>query len=157
MKRRQFLRTALAGSCFSGTTFGIGTRAAETAPATPADKPLVVSTWGFGKAANDVALKILQAGGSLLDAVERGIGVVESDPGNPSVGLGGTPNAAGVVQLDAAIMSGPGHHAGGVAALEGIRHPISAARRVMERPRMCCWWVKGRACSPWTRGSNRCR
>src|SRR4029077_8707338 len=48
-------------------------------------------------------------------------------------GLAGTPNAAGVVQLDACIMSGPGHRAGSVAALEGIRHPISAARLVMEK------------------------
>ena len=49
------------------------------------------------------------------------------------MGLGGQPNAAGVVQLDACIMSGPGHRGGSVAALEGIRHPISAARRVMEK------------------------
>jgi N4-(beta-N-acetylglucosaminyl)-L-asparaginase len=32
-------------------------------------------------------------------------------------------------------MFGPGHKAGSVAALEGIRHPISAARRVMEKSR----------------------
>jgi L-asparaginase/N4-(beta-N-acetylglucosaminyl)-L-asparaginase len=69
----------------------------------------------------------------LLDAVEQGIGLVESDANNSSVGLGGRPNAAGVVQLDACIMLGPGHRAGSVAALEGIRHPISAARRVMEK------------------------
>lgn len=95
--------------------------------------PLVVSTWAFGKPANDAALKALLGGGTILDAVEQGIWAPESDPGNSSVGLGGIPNAAGVVQLDACIMSGPGHRAGSVAAIEGIRHPISAARRVMER------------------------
>ena len=95
--------------------------------------PLVVSTWPFGKPANDAALKTFEDGGGLLDAVERGIHVTESDPGNSSVGLGGIPNAAGVVQLDACIMMGPGHRAGSVAALEGIVHPISAARRVMEK------------------------
>ena len=78
-------------------------------------------------------MKVILAGGALLDAVEQGIWVTESDPGNSSVGLAGIPNAAGVVQLDAAIMYGPGHRAGSVAALEGIRHPISAARRVMEQ------------------------
>lgn len=99
------------------------------------ERPLVVSTWPFGKPANEMALKTLQGGGSLLDAVERGIRVTEADPTNSSVGHGGTPNAAGVVQLDACIMLGPGHRAGSVAALEGIRHPISAARRVLEKTR----------------------
>ena len=97
--------------------------------------PVIISTWPFGKAANEAALRVLQAGGSNLDAVEQGIWVPESNPSNSSVGLGGKPNAAGVVQLDACIMSGPGHKAGSVAALEGIRHPISAARRVMEQTR----------------------
>jgi isoaspartyl peptidase/L-asparaginase-like protein (Ntn-hydrolase superfamily) len=99
----------------------------------PGELPLVVSTWSFGKPANDAALKVLSNGGSNLDAVEQGIWVPESDPTNLYVGLSGKPNAAGVVQLDACIMSGPGHRAGSVAALEGIRHPISAARLVMEK------------------------
>jgi N4-(beta-N-acetylglucosaminyl)-L-asparaginase len=99
----------------------------------PDTLPLVVSTWPFGKAANERALEVVRAGGSGLDAVVEGIGLVESDRTNSSVGVGGLPNAAGVVQLDACIMSGPGHRAGSVAALEGIEHPIAVARRVMER------------------------
>ena len=97
--------------------------------------PVIVSTWPFGKASNDEALRILQQGGSGLDAVEKGIWVTENDLSNSSVGAGGMPNAMGVVQLDSCIMSGPGHKAGSVAAIEGIRHPISAARRVMEKTR----------------------
>ena len=96
------------------------------------ERPLIVSTCDFGKASNDAALKVLLGGGTILDAVEQGIWVTES-AGLSTVGLSGTPNAAGVVQLDACIMSGAGHTAGSVAALEGIRHPISAARRVMEK------------------------
>ena len=96
-------------------------------------QPLIVSTWAFGKPANEEASRVLTGGGSILDAVEKGIELVENDPKNPSVGLGGMPNAAGVQQLDACIMLGVGHKAGSVAALEGIRHPIAVARRVMEK------------------------
>ena len=96
------------------------------------DLPLFVSTWPFGKPANEEALKVFQNGGSLLDAVEQGIALVETS-GNSSVGLAGIPNAEGLVQLDACIMAGPDHRAGSVAALEAIAHPISVARRVMEK------------------------
>lgn len=96
-------------------------------------KPRIVSTWPFGKPANDEALRVLQQGGGLLDAVERGIWITEADTSNTSVGAGGIPNANGVVQLDACIMQGLGHKAGSVAAIEGILHPISVARRVMEQ------------------------
>ncbi len=94
--------------------------------------PVIISTWPFGKPANDKALATLQAGGSDLDAVEQGIRVTE-DSGNKWVGLSGYPNAAGVPQLDACIMQGVGHRGGSVAAIEGILHPISVARRVMEK------------------------
>ncbi len=124
------MRTALVTA---GTSTWTALRGAESATdAGAGEQPLIVSTWPFGQAANDEALKTLLAGGSPLDAVEQGIRAVESSD-NRSVGLSGLPNAAGVVQLDSCIMAGPGHRAGSVAALEGIRHPISAARRVMER------------------------
>jgi N4-(beta-N-acetylglucosaminyl)-L-asparaginase len=132
MNRRTFLHcttaTAMAGAAIPHLP------AQSPRPALPAkDRPLIISTWPFGKPSNEAALKSLLNGGSLLDAVELGIHVTEADPKNPSVGLGGLPNAAGVVQLDACIMAGPGHRAGSVAALEGIIHPISAARLVMEK------------------------
>jgi isoaspartyl peptidase/L-asparaginase-like protein (Ntn-hydrolase superfamily) len=132
LSRRTFLdRTAV--GVLTGTAFGLTSLSGKSAETPVSEKPLVVSTWPFGKPANDAALSVLGRGGSILDAVEQGIWVVESDPNNHSVGLAGKPNAAGIVQLDACIMSGPGHRAGSVAALEGIRHPISAARRVMEK------------------------
>ncbi|MCX6923099.1 MAG: N(4)-(beta-N-acetylglucosaminyl)-L-asparaginase [Verrucomicrobia bacterium] len=133
MSRRKFVRRTAIG-VLGGAALSAG-RAAETiSDAKGGEKPLLVSTWNFGKAANDAGLKILLQGGSILDAAEQGIWVVESS-GNGTVGLSGGPNAAGIVQLDACIMYGPGHKAGSVAALEGIRHPISAARRVMEKTR----------------------
>src|SRR5579883_952905 len=132
LTRRQFLDCAALG-VMSGTALGVLNESRAADENTASEKPLVISTWPFGKPANDAALAVLLRGGSILDAVEQGIWVVESDPENHSVGLGGRPNSAGVVQLDACIMAGPGHRAGSVAALEGIRHPISAARRVMEK------------------------
>jgi N4-(beta-N-acetylglucosaminyl)-L-asparaginase len=130
MSRRRFVGGTAAGLLGAAT---IPTaRAAMAAPKRGA-VPLIVSTWPFGKPSNDEALKVLTQGGSILDAIEQGIGVAESTSPNQSVGLGGKPNAAGIVQLDACIMFGPGHKAGSVAGLEGIRHPISVARRVMEK------------------------
>src|SRR5262245_4065177 len=131
MTRRTFLNQTTIG-LLAASTARVG-RGEESVPE-KGEVPLVVSTWNFGKAANEAALKVLSGGGSILDAVEQGIWVTESS-GNGSVGLSGGPNAAGVVQLDACIMNGPDHKAGSVAALEGIRHPISAARRVMEKTR----------------------
>jgi N4-(beta-N-acetylglucosaminyl)-L-asparaginase len=124
--RRQFLATS---SIAIGAT-APGLCASDTPNPT---RPLIVSTWPFGKASNDEALRVLTKGGSILDAVEHGIKVTELDTKNRSVGISGSPNAAGVVQQDACIMHGPGHQAGSVAAIEGIIHPISAARRVMEK------------------------
>jgi len=132
MSRRRFVGGTAAGLLGAATL--PSTRGAERSPKS-GDAPLIVSTWPFGKPSNDEALKVLLAGGSILDAVEQGIGLAESTSPNQSVGLGGKPNAAGVVQLDACIMFGPGHKAGSVASLEGIRHPISVARRVMEKTR----------------------
>lgn len=96
-------------------------------------RPIFISTWAFGRPVNDQALATISSGSSLLDAIERGIWVAEADAANASVGLGGIPNADGVVQLDACIMWGPGHRAGSVAAVEDILHPISVARLVMEQ------------------------
>src|SRR5207245_819383 len=50
-----------------------------------------------------------------------------------SVGLGGTPNEDGVVELDAAVMHGPTHGGGAVAALRNIVHPAAVARVVMKK------------------------
>ncbi len=132
ISRRKFVSETAIG-ILGGAAIPAAEAAVSAALPGRAEAPLVVSTWPFGKPANEAALKILLGGGAILDAVEQGIWVTESDPAVMSVGLKGKPNAAGVVQLDACIMSGPGHRAGSVAALEGIRHPISAARRVMEK------------------------
>lgn len=97
------------------------------------DGPLFIATWPFGLPACKQSLVSLKAGGSVLDAVEQGIRVAEADTEVDSVGVGGIPNANGVVQLDACIMDGTNQKAGAVAALEDYPHPISVARKIMEK------------------------
>jgi isoaspartyl peptidase/L-asparaginase-like protein (Ntn-hydrolase superfamily) len=98
----------------------------------PVNKPIVLSTWNFGLAANEAAWKILSNGGTALDAVEAGAKVPEGDPKETSVGLGGLPDRDGHVTLDACIMDEQSR-CGSVAFLEHIVHPISVARLVMEK------------------------
>ena len=93
--------------------------------------PLVVSTWDAGIAANAGAWTILGSGGNALDAVEKGVMVTE-DEMNCCVGLGANPDRDGFVTLDASIMDHE-FNCGSVAFLERIKHPISVARRVMEK------------------------
>ena len=97
--------------------------------------PLVLTshTNDTGREAMRRAWSILSDGGRALDAVEEGANVIEVDPEDRSVGVGGLPNAEGVVQLDACIMDGRTYSAGAVGALEGIPTPSSVARLVMER------------------------
>jgi len=93
--------------------------------------PLVVSTWN-NVGANAAAIKTLTDKGSALDAVEQGARVPEADPNDQSVGYGGRPDRDGHVTLDACIMN-PAGDCGSVTFLEGIKHPISVARLVMEK------------------------
>lgn len=96
-----------------------------------ANKPLVVSTWGFGTRANEEAWKTLSKGGSALDAVESGVRIIEADPDIRTVGYGGRPDREGIVTLDACIMDEL-DRCGSVGALQKIKHPISVARKVKE-------------------------
>ncbi len=96
------------------------------------NKGFVISTWDFGKAANEAAMTVIERGGRAVEAVEKGVHVPEADPTNQTVGIGGLPDRDGFVTLDACIMDEFGN-AGSVAAMQHIVHPISVARLVMER------------------------
>ncbi|MAZ93755.1 MAG: glycosylasparaginase [Lentimicrobiaceae bacterium] len=95
------------------------------------NKPVVISTWNHGLESNEAVIKVLNNGGSIVDAVEQGVWIPEADPENMSVGRGGLPDIEGVVTLDASIM-GPDGNAGSVCFLEDIVHPISVARLIMD-------------------------
>jgi N4-(beta-N-acetylglucosaminyl)-L-asparaginase len=67
-----------------------------------------------------------------LDAVEKGINLIEEDPDNLTVGIGGLPDREGHVTLDACIMD-QDSRCGSVMGVEHIVNVISLARRVMEK------------------------
>jgi N4-(beta-N-acetylglucosaminyl)-L-asparaginase len=93
--------------------------------------PIVISTWDFGLEANKIAWKVLSNNGYALDAIEKGINMVELDPNERSVGYGGRPDREGKVTLDACIMDEQAN-IGAVLCIENIATPISVARKVME-------------------------
>lgn len=95
-------------------------------------KPLILSTWNHGKAANEKAWSVLHQTGSILDAVEEGVKVTEADRNSRSVGLNGLPDREGIVTLDASIMNSNGD-CGSVCFVRQIKHPITLARKVMEK------------------------
>lgn len=129
--RRKFLKTASLSSFLlsSGGAFALN-RAGHVKR--KVQKPVVISTWDFGKEANAEAWKILQKAGRALDAVEAGVKIPEADPRNKTIGYGGQPDRDGYVTLDASIMD-EYYNCGSVACIEHIMHPISVARLVMEK------------------------
>ncbi|HET6991486.1 MAG TPA: N(4)-(beta-N-acetylglucosaminyl)-L-asparaginase [Bacteroidia bacterium] len=137
MNRKSFLTKSAMFAAFSaiGTTAFAGTSSKKKPKQNPNSSkggPLIISTWSHGMPANEEAMKVLLAGGSLTDSVEKGVMVVESDKNNTSVGLGGFPDRDGIVTLDASIMDEKGN-AGSASFVQGIEHPISLARAIMEK------------------------
>lgn len=123
--RRKFIQSvALGATTLSGADL--------FSRSTDSKKPIVLSTWNFGLAANVEAWGVLSKGGRALDAVEAGVRIPEADPTVNSVGFGGLPDRDGRVTLDACIMD-EHSNCGSVACLEHIVHPISVARLVMEK------------------------
>lgn len=129
LTRRHFVAGTLAGT-FAGSGLAAGCRRARGRIV-----PAIISTWAFGQQANAEAWQTLAAGGSALDAVERGVNQIELDPENLSVGFGGLPDEEGEVTNDAIIFWGPKHTVGAVGCLKRIKRPISVARKVMEKTR----------------------
>ncbi len=134
LKRRTFFKLGLVGAAMS---FIKPSKAAELIEKSTenkfriARKTIVISTWNHGLAANAEAWKEIDSNGTSLDAVEKGVMVTEADLTNRSVGVGGRPDRDGHVTLDACIMDHKSR-CGAVGCLEGIAHPISVAREVMD-------------------------
>jgi N4-(beta-N-acetylglucosaminyl)-L-asparaginase len=144
--RRDFLGTGIAGLGAAAAAplvhaAATGTDARKAAAPTadgkfaPTASPIVLCSRGerWARPVNAAAWAVLGAGGAALDAVVAGAQVVELDPEDESVGLGGLPNEDGVVQLDASVMSGKLKKCGAVGALERIATPSAVAKLVLLR------------------------
>ena len=94
-------------------------------------KPFIIGTRNAGEFLHGGA-KVLREGGSALNAIEAATRLVESNPNDTSVGMGGIPNILGVQEMDASIMCGKTMAAGTVGAIKGYLHPISVARKVLD-------------------------
>ncbi|GMU92257.1 MAG: hypothetical protein AMXMBFR4_13150 [Candidatus Hydrogenedentota bacterium] len=84
----------------------------------------------------DAGVAVLKASGSALDAVEAAVMVLEDDPVF-NAGVGSHPNADGEIEMDAIVVDGSTRNFGAVAAIRHVRHPVSAARKVLERTPHC--------------------
>lgn len=83
-------------------------------------------------AALDIGEKILAEGGSSIDAVEKTIHLMEDSP-LFNAGKGAVFTHEGRNEMDASFMYGKDMSAGAVGGITTIKHPISAARAVMEK------------------------
>lgn len=82
-------------------------------------------------AALEAGWAALERGDGALEAVEAALRIFEDDP-TFNAGLGSALNADGDAEMDASIMESRELQAGAVAAIRGVRHPISVARRILD-------------------------
>ncbi len=124
INRRDFLAGGIAA------TAGWGAASLASAKGGGRGKRPVAISSGNGLRAVARAVTGMKSGEDPLDAIVQGVGIVEDDPNDMSVGYGGLPNERGVVELDASVMHGALHKAGAVAALQRIKNPAQVARKV---------------------------
>ncbi len=120
LSRRSFLQSAAVGALVT--------------PGLPAvlrlRSPIAVAS-ANGLKAVELAVQRMNEGWRPIDAAVAGVELVENDPEDDSVGIGGLPNEDGVVELDACVMDGPSGLGGAVAALQNIKNPAQVALKVM--------------------------
>lgn len=86
--------------------------------------------------------RVLEQGGSALDAVTEAVRLLEECP-LFNAGHGAVFTSAGTHELDASIMDGRTLNAGAVANLRTVRNPVLAARAVMERSQHVMFVAEG--------------
>ena len=146
LHRRDVLAGALAAT--AGLAFpSHGSSKAGWQPAAPAPGaqegpgdqhrgPAVIAS-GNGLRAVQRAWELLQQKKDCCEAVVEGVRIIEDDPNDQTVGLGGLPNEDGIVELDASVMHGPTHKSGAVASVRDIKNVAALALQVLRRTDHC--------------------
>ncbi len=140
LPRRTLLRgAAAAAAACGGASLATGAPAVHTARRSSGGAPGGPTLIGSANALRGMNKFYgdLQQGAEPLDVAIEVVKIVEADPNDPSVGIGGLPDEEGHVTLDAAVMHGPTHNSGAVAYITDILHPSEVARLVMERTDHC--------------------
>ncbi|AFZ09946.1 peptidase T2 asparaginase 2 [Oscillatoria nigro-viridis PCC 7112] len=94
-------------------------------------------------AAAEAGWAVLASGVTAAEAVEAAIRVLETDQ-TFNAGFGSVINNQGEVELDAAIVEGGSLAWGAIANVQGVRHPISVARKIMDKKPMFIELISGR-------------
>ncbi|MGL5042248.1 MAG: N(4)-(beta-N-acetylglucosaminyl)-L-asparaginase [Culicoidibacterales bacterium] len=95
-------------------------------------KYVTIATWTMSQEALKTFENVVKKGGKASDFIPQMVKVVEDYPFYKSVGYGGLPNEAGIVQLDAAYMDGNTLAFGAVAGIEDFANPILIAQQLSE-------------------------
>ncbi len=125
-------RTFLEAGALSAVGLALPSSTSAQQSRRAASRPAVVASANGLRGARRAYDMMTQQGADPLDAAIAGVNIQELDPDDQSVGLGGLPNAEGVVQLDASVMHGPSRRAGSVSSIEDIATPSLVAKAVMD-------------------------
>ena len=131
ISRRRFLESGAAAAAGIALARPSGATGLTRSSAL-ATRPVVIASANGLRGVQRAYDMIVRDRADTLDAIIAGVNIQELDPDDQSVGLGGFPNADGVVQLDASCMHGPTKRAGAVACLEDIATPSLVAKAVMD-------------------------
>jgi len=84
------------------------------------------------KEALTIGYRILEEGGTALDAVEAAVNALEDNP-LFNAGRGSALNERAEVEMDAAVMTGKDMNCGAVSIVKNVKNPVTLARAIMEK------------------------
>src|SRR5215470_3169362 len=131
MDRRSFIKSVAGGTALAHAEFMTGGASGAG--------PVFLSTWVHGKPANERAAEVFLAGGSLLDAVEKGINVPENDPQVTALGTEACQMKKGLSNWTPRLWMGPGTAPVPCATFTVLRIPYRSPAWLWKGPATPLW------------------